>query len=106
MENQQRPADNSKLYSILAYVLILWLVGLFAAPEKDNPFVKDHVNNGIILTIIGFVVSGLGFIPVVGGIIAWLGGIVLLGVAIVGIVMAAQDKPFNIPVISDFKILK
>jgi len=44
-------SGNGKLYSILAYFGILFLVGMFAAPEKDDPKVKFHVGQGMILTI-------------------------------------------------------
>ena len=39
---------NAKLYGILAYIGILWLVGMFVQPEKDDPFVRFHVNQGIV----------------------------------------------------------
>ena len=46
------PSDNRKIYSILSYVGILWLVGMFASPEKDDPKVRFHVGQGIILSIV------------------------------------------------------
>jgi len=45
------PTDNRKLFSILAYVGPLWLIGLFAAPEKNDPRVRFHVGQGMMLTI-------------------------------------------------------
>ncbi len=35
-------ANNTKLFSVLAYFSVLWLVGLLADP--DNPKVRFHVN--------------------------------------------------------------
>ena len=37
-------ANNTKLFSVLAYFSVLWLVGLLADP--DNPKVRFHVNQG------------------------------------------------------------
>lgn len=98
--NPTGPVGNDKLYSILAYIGILWLIGLLAAPEKDHAFTKNHVNNGIILCIAGII---CGIIPVIG----WLCSIVVLVFAIMGIVAAAQDKTYTIPLIGDkFQIVK
>ena len=55
---QQQPqqpmvkTDNSKTYSILSYIGILWIVGMVAMPEKLNPRVRFHVGQGIILSIV------------------------------------------------------
>lgn len=42
--------DNIKVYKILSYIGLLWLVGLLV-PEKENKDLKFHVGQGIILTI-------------------------------------------------------
>ena len=98
--NPSQPAGNGKLYSILAYIGIFWIVGLLASPEKDDPYVKNHVNNGLILFIAGII---CGIIPVVG----WICSIVVLVFAIMGIVAAAQGKQFSIPLIGDkIRIIK
>ena len=98
--NPTGPVGNDKLYSILAYIGILWLIGLLAAPEKDHAFTKNHVNNGIVLCIAGIVVN---IIPVLGQLCA----LVIFVFAIMGIVAAAQDKEFSIPLIGDkIKIVK
>ena len=54
---------NDKLFGILAYIFILWIIGLVVAPEKDHAFVKNHVNNGILLTIASVIVTILSKIP-------------------------------------------
>lgn len=92
--NPTGPVGNDKLFSILAYIGILWIIGLVAAPEKDHAFTKNHVNNGLILFLAGIV---CGIIPVIG----WICSIVVLVFAIMGIVAAAQGKTYTIPVIGD-----
>lgn len=104
MNTNQTSDSNRKLYSVLSYIGILFIVGLLAA--KDDEKVKFHVNNGIILFIVEVafgiittILSALTAIPLLGVIIAivyWLfyaaGGIVLLIIAIKGILAAAADK--------------
>ena len=48
---QSTSTDNKQLFCILSYVSILWIIGMFVAPEKDDPRVRFHVGQGIILTI-------------------------------------------------------
>ena len=98
--NPSAPSGNGKLYAILSYICPLWLIGLLAEPEKNDPYVKNHVNNGIVLSICGVV---CGIIPVIG----WIASIAVLVFAIMGIVAAAQDQQFTIPLIGDkFIIVK
>ena len=90
--SEQLPS-NAKLFSILSYVGILWLLGLLISPEKTSPFVRSHVNNGIIISI-------MECIPFVG----WVCGIIC---AIMGIIAAAKTQYFTIPGIGDkIKIVK
>src|SRR5574344_1235083 len=111
---------NAVAYSILAYIGILWIIGLVASPEKDTAFVKNHVNNGIVLAIIGAITGVVGCIPVLGWIVGVVGCIPVLGwivgvvvgiatlvFAIMGIVAAAKKQFFTIPIIGDkFQIIK
>ena len=46
------PSDNRKVYSILSYISVLWLIGMFAAPEKNDPRVRFNVGQGIMLSIV------------------------------------------------------
>lgn len=96
--------NNNKLYNILAYLGILWIVGLIAAPNETD--VRFHVNQGIILTIAGVIVSIIALIPIIGWIVGFVGGIALLVFAILGIVNAAKGEQKELPLIGKFKILK
>ncbi len=97
-----QPADKPMIYSIMAYILIFWIVGLVMEPEKDMPYVKNHVNNGLIifiaelaLTIVGFL---LGLISgVLAGIISGLLGAVILLFIVLGIMKAVNHQTFEFP---------
>jgi len=125
---QYNMGDNARVFSILSYISILWLVGLLA--DKDNPKVRFHVNQGIILTIfeiaINVAVSILkSFITaifsgvfsgvfVVSPIAVTLNGMLTLAClclfvafSIIGILHAVQDREEPLPVIGTlFQILK
>jgi uncharacterized membrane protein len=98
--------ENKKLYSILAYIIPLWIVGLISAP--NDPDVKFHVNQGIILTIAAVIVSILGtVIPFIGWfLILPLGSIAILVLAIMGIINANNGQQKELAIIGKFRILK
>ena len=97
--SEQLPS-NAKLFSILAYISVLWLLGLLITPEKTSPFVKNHVNNGIVLCITGAI---LACIPFIG----WIAEIAVVIFMVMGIIAAAKTQYFTIPVIGDkIKIVK
>lgn len=98
--NPSKPAGNAKLFAILAYFGIFCLIGLLVEPEKNDPYVKNHVNNGLILWIASVICL---VIPIVG----WICSIAVLVFAVMGIVAAAQDNYFTIPIIGEkIKIIK
>jgi uncharacterized membrane protein len=106
MSTNEQGDSNKKLYCILSYVFILWLIGLVQMPQ--DPDVKFHVNQGIVLSIAGVIVSVLGSaIPFVGWfIIAPIGGILILILCIMGIIAANNNEQKELPVIGKIKILK
>ena len=93
------PVGNDKVFAILCYVGILWLLGLLIAPEKDHAFVKNHVNNGILLSICGVVVSIICVIPIIGWILGALLGIAIFVFWIMALIAAIQGKMHTLPII-------
>ncbi|MBN1892356.1 MAG: DUF4870 domain-containing protein [Clostridiales bacterium] len=104
MSTNEQGDGNKKLYCILAYIFILWLVGLIQM--KEDPDVKFHVNQGIVLSIAGVALGVIAAIPVLGWILAPIGSIVLLVFAIMGIVAANNGEQKELPLIGKIKILK
>jgi len=107
------PADveKNKVFALLSYLGILWLVPLLAA--KDSPFAKYHANQGIVLSIamfIAFFFMGIVyFIPFVGCLACFIEPVILLGwlaMMIVGIVNAANGKMKPLPLFPPISLIK
>ncbi|MBQ2155184.1 MAG: hypothetical protein IKM96_07345 [Clostridiales bacterium] len=97
--SEQLPS-NAKLFSILAYISLLWLLGLLISPEKTSPFVRSHVNNGIVLCITGAI---LACIPFLG----WICEAVVVVFMVMGIIAAAKTQYFTLPLfLGKIKIVK
>ncbi len=109
--------DNTKLFSILSYVGILFLIGLIAAPQNNK--VKFHVNQGCVLFIaeivlgiaVGILGAILNFLPysldtLLSGLMSFAvyGG--SLALAVMGIINASKGEEKQLPIIGKFTIIK
>ena len=104
---------------VLSYLFLLLLVPLIKGDYKTSPFIKFHLNQGLVLAIIWVALAILsqinswifwsswsfgvyGFI----NIILWLLNLGTGILAIIGLIGAAQDKMNELPIIGKIKILK
>jgi uncharacterized membrane protein len=104
METAPAPSTpNRTIMGILAYMGILIIIPFILA--KDDPFVKFHLKQGLVLVIIEIVLY------VIRMNIFWYGGlwtllnIVNLGVlvlAIMGIINVLQGKEKELPLVGNF----
>jgi uncharacterized membrane protein len=106
--------EHNKVFAVLAYIGILFLVPLLAAP--NSRFARYHTNQGIVLflsaLILWFGLHMLAVIPFVNIIliplgvpaafVLWCGGLVLM---IIGIVHAASGEYKPLPCIGHFRLL-
>lgn len=79
--------SNDKLFGILSYIGILWLVGLLAGKTE---FAKFHANQGFLSWIVGF-------IPFVG----WAASLVFM---IMGIINVCNGEKKELPIIGKFHV--
>ena len=124
------PSSNAKTYKILSYIGILWIAGLVANPEKNDPDVKFHVGQGIVLSItmaiwqvistIITTVLGSIFVPTVTywgitpspivSLATLLLGLVTaaigIGFMIIGILNANKGENKPLPIIGSFAFYK
>lgn len=100
--------DDNKVMGVLAYIGILFIIPLLAAP--NSKFARFHANQGLILfiadVVLGVAAKLVSFIPVVGWVISIAVGVVGLAFMILGIVNAANGKAKELPLIGNFKLLK
>lgn len=100
--------EQNKVMAVLAYIGILFLVPLLAAPQSK--FARFHANQGLILfiveAILGVIAGACIFIPIAGKIIAGVLGLAIFVLIILGIVNAASGKGKELPLIGKFRIIK
>jgi uncharacterized membrane protein len=95
--------DKKKMFAGIAY--FLFFVPLLVKDYKEDPFVKFHVKQGLILTIAVFVMQFLGqllMIPIVSlllivsALVIWVAGL------IIGIKNVLADKTEELPFIGKY----
>ena len=104
-------AEQHKIYGIISYLVIFWVVGLLVAPRSR--FVRFHANQGIVLFITMLLVGASGrvfhMLPFVGPFLGWGTQLLELGcfiLMVIGIVNAARGECQRLPVIGGFDVLK
>jgi len=83
--------------AVLCYIWILVLVPLLT-DAKNDPFVKFHIKQGLVLLIVSIIAGAIYWIPIIG----WLIGICVFIVWLIGIINAASGKEEKLPVIGQF----
>jgi uncharacterized membrane protein len=98
-ENQQKKKKEKNIgMAVLAY--IIFFIPLLT-DAKNDPFVKYHVKQGLILFIAGCITAAFSWVPP----IHWFSGflnIALLILFIVGILNALSGKEKPLPLIGKF----
>lgn len=115
--SQFDPADveKNKVYALLAYIGLLFLVPLLAAPQSR--YARYHTNQGVVLFLVeliwglafGILNAILSIIPVVWilfSLIGWLVSLGFLALTIIGIVNAVQGRAKELPLIGKIRFLK
>ncbi len=105
---------NNKIFAILSYIFILFIVPLIAAPKSK--FARFHANQGIVLFIAEVILSvalsivqaiiGWTFLGIILDVIGMIIGLAELALMIIGIVNAATGKAKELPIIGKIRILK
>ena len=99
----EKSNDNSKICAILAYLLVGIIWYFVDAKMKKDAFVKFHVKQGLVLLIVGIVLSiALNLLWFIGWILMPLVQLVMLVLAILGIINAANGKKAEVPLIGQF----
>lgn len=104
---------SPKMTSIVTYIPVIGFILALAIGDKTYDETKFNINQSIVLSFImlacGLCGIILGIIPFIGGLMKLLFGLVGFGVfvlAVIAAVFAATEQRFEIPVVSQIRIIK
>jgi len=92
--------QNSTLMAALAYLGILIIVPLLTM--KDDPFVKFHIKQGLVLIISAFILMAVSWVPFIGWMLAIFIYPIILIFVILGIINATTGKTKELPIVGKF----
>ena len=122
----KKSKTDLRVYNVLSYVGILWLVGMFGS-DKDEPSVRFHVGQGILVSIMWlivelfnnliianlfrttYIVVGVTYttgVSIFGGFIMAILNFIPLSFMIVGIINALSNKDEELPFIGKYSFYK
>jgi uncharacterized membrane protein len=97
--------STGKNTTMAAIAYIIFFVPLLT-DAKDDPFVKFHVKQGLLLVILGFALSIVNTIlyriPLVGWLVALALGIGLFALWVIGIMNALNGKQEPVPLVGQY----
>ena len=97
--------SSTKNTTMAAIAYILFFVPLLT-DSKDDPFVKFHVKQGLLLLIVSVIVSifnsFIGQIPFIGWLVALVLGLGVFALFVIGVMNALNGKTEPLPVIGQY----
>jgi uncharacterized membrane protein len=95
------PSSKGNIIAIFSYIGILVIIPLFTQ-HKDDPFVKFHIKQGLVLLIAVVIGTAISMVPIIGWLLAPLIFLFNLILAIMGIINVLSNKQNQLPVIGKF----
>lgn len=90
-------STEQRIFAVLSYVSWLFVIPLLL--RRNDPFVRSHLNQGIVL----FIISCLCFFI---GILGWLVNIAVFFFCLAGGINALMGRIVCLPIVSSIEILK
>lgn len=85
--------------AVIAYIIFFLPL---LTDSKNDPFVKFHVKQGLVLFVAWVADSIIGMVPILGWVIAPLLAIVLVVLFVIGIMNAVAGKEKELPLIGKY----
>ena len=110
-----RDAEQGKVMAVFAYVGILCLIPLLTGDYKKSPFVKYHLNQGLVLFIadiawifVSFILDFIfsGFFGFLFGLVRFVVSAGVIVLIILGIINALNGRMKPLPLIGNITIIK
>ncbi len=98
-------ARHSRLYSVLSYITWLGFIIVLLMRDRNDPLVRRHLNQSLMLHIIMSVASIFSRIGGLFAVIAGVAGLACFVLWIMGILRALGENADPLPFIGNFQIL-
>lgn len=97
---EEAPKKNVGM-GVLCYLGILVLIPLLT-DAKNDPFVKFHIKQGLVLLIFAIAINLVAVIPVLGWLVGFVGWIASIVFMIMGIINVVNGQEKELPWIGQY----
>lgn len=95
---------DKKVTNVVAYLTWVGLVIAFVIGDREGS--KFHINQSLVIWLVGTVAGLLNVVPLVGGLISVVGGLFCAVCWFIGIINAIQGIEKPVPLLGQIKLLK
>ena len=81
----------------LSYLGLLVIIPILL--QKDNPFTRYHIQQGLALLIFAIIWNVIWIIPFIGFIVGWIGWVAIIVFTVMGIINALTGKETPLPLL-------
>ena len=96
---------NTKLYSVISYITWIGFAIAFFCRDKDDQLVRRHLNQALVINLIGTATRILGRLGGVFKTITFVVDLAVLVLFIMGIVRACKLSDEPLPIIGDIQLI-
>ena len=95
---------DKKTTDIVAYLTWVGLIIAFIIGDREGS--KFHLNQSLVIWLVGTVSGMVGVIPLLGTLVSLIGGLFCCICWFIGLISAIQGTEKPVPVLGQFKLLK
>ncbi len=96
---------NKNIIAAVAYFTWIGFLAAYMMGDKTDPFMRHHLNQALVIDLIGLIAGVFAVIPLLGAVIAGVVNIAGFVLDIMGAVSAYQGSRASLPFIGDIHII-
>lgn len=96
---------NKNILAAVAYFTWIGFLAAYMMGDKTDPFMRHHLNQALVIDLIGLIAGVFAVIPLLGAVIAGVVNIAGFVLDLMGAVSAYQGSRAPLPFIGDIHII-
>ena len=96
---------NRNLIAAVAYITWIGFLAAYMLGDKNDPFIRHHLNQALVIDLAGLIAGVFGVIPLIGAVIAAVVNIAGFVLDIMGAVSAYGGSTTSLPFVGDIHII-
>ncbi len=98
--HQNLPSVDERGMAAIGYFWILCLLPLLG--KRESAFAQFHGKQGLVLTMVSFIIWLVMWIPLIGWFIGFIGTLGVIAAAVTGILKAWQGEYWEMPILGEY----